>query len=103
MCKIDHNYLPIELFGDLNVIQLKEYIAPKNNNALNELSQYSEKNSLTKQSNKDNVDNTDNADNAIIGKINLIKLVCDSRNKYKILRMKPFKELFLSKSSLTNS
>ena len=59
---------------------------------MNELSQFFEKNSLTKCPNKDNVDN------ATIGKINLIKLAHDSRNKCKILRMKSFEELFPSNS-----
>ena len=53
-------------------------------------------NSLTKWPNKGN------ADIAIIGKINLIKLSFDSKNKPKKLIMKSFDELFPTNSDETN-
>ena len=96
MCKIDDNYLPIELFKDLTLNQLKGCEASKNINCLKESQACFQINSLRKWPNKDN------ADDAIIGKMNIIKLAFDSRNKPNKLIMKHFDELFPTNSDETN-
>ena len=96
-CSIDLNYVPIELFKELNIIQLIGIIAFKNFNDLNDKKEYFKKLSLTKWPNKGNVDD------AINGTFNLIKLAFDSRNKNNQLSLQSFDKLFLDNSSEYNN
>ena len=87
MCSINMNYLPIELFNELNIKQLRGFIATKNIKCLKELNSYFKCNSLSKQPNKGKVDHVMKGNN------NLIKLAFDSHNKKNILVLKSFEEL----------